>query len=60
MKITINDCRKAHMCASGVKTFCKNHNLSLRDLCGEGLEEEALLATNDAMAKKVVEAAHGR
>lgn len=58
MKITIKDCRRLNYCADGIKTFCKRHGVSLRDLCGEGVEEEILLNTKDDMAIKAVMGAH--
>ncbi len=62
MKITIKHCRKAQkngeqICAAGIKAFCARHNLSMRDLCGEGIDAEKIIATDDAMALKIVEIA---
>lgn len=44
-------------CAKGMRKFCKQHGLDYIKFVREGLTPEELLATNDAMAAKVVELA---
>lgn len=44
-------------CSKGMRKFAEKHNIDYTKFLKEGLDEEILLATNDAMAIKVVEAA---
>lgn len=47
-------------CNKGARMFCARHNLDFQQFRHHGLPEEDLLATGDAMAKKVVEVARNR
>lgn len=60
MKITMAHVRQAKMCAFGTRKFFKRHNLDFKKFLAEGLDEELILSTNDAMAKQVVEVARGQ
>lgn len=60
MIITMRHIRAAKMCAPGVKTFFERHNLDLRKFRKEGLPEEVIAKTGDAMALRVIKVAHGR
>ncbi len=44
----------------GTRAFFARHNLDIREFRTRGLPEEILLSTGDAMARRVVEVAHGR
>ncbi len=59
MIITMTHARKAKYCRRGALAFCDRHKLNWHKFLREGLPEEELLATGDAMAVKVVEIAHG-
>lgn len=43
------------MCSRGLRAFCDRHNIDWRDFITNGIEEERLLATGDAMALKLVQ-----
>lgn len=60
MKIFMSDCRKARMCAKGTRAFFITHRFDFQDFLKNGIDEDKLIATGDAMAKQVVEVAHGR
>lgn len=60
MKVNIRDLRAARMCSSGARDFFKRHQLDWSAFIKEGVEEEDLLNTGDAMAKRLVEVARGR
>ena len=51
--------RKAKMCCHGTRSFFYKNNLDWKDFVKNGIEEEMLLKTNDAMAQHVVEIANG-
>ncbi len=57
LMITTEHVRAANYCTPGLKAFFKKHNLDLREFCRNGLPEDVVLATNDAMAIAVVEVA---
>lgn len=48
------------MCSRGARDFFIRHNLDWSTFLQEGIDEELLIATGDAMALQVVEAANGR
>lgn len=58
--ILIEDIRKVKGCSRGARAFFKRHGLDWNDFIDNGIEEEVILATGDAMALDVVEAARGR
>lgn len=47
--------RKNGYCVSGCRLFAEKHSLNWRAFCHEGIDDEVLLATGDAMALKIVE-----
>ncbi len=51
---------KVGYCALGTRRFFRRHGLDFSRFLKEGIPEEQLLATGDAMAKRVVEFAYGR
>ena len=66
MKITVDHARSVLMpgrkhgyCSRGCRIFAEKYNLDWDDFCTNGIEEEVLLATDNAMATKIVEYAHG-
>lgn len=59
MLIKIAHMRKCKYCSKGVRAFFKKHNLDFSSFLENGIDEEKLLATKDAMAEKVVEVANG-
>jgi hypothetical protein len=52
--ITITDVRRAGYCASGAKRWFTDHGFDFRDVLKNGVSAEAMLATGDAMAERVV------
>ncbi|URA07149.1 hypothetical protein P9A48_gp41 [Xanthomonas phage Mallos] len=52
--------RQARMCSRGARDFFIRHNLDWSTFLQEGIDEELLIATGDAMALQVVEVANGR
>lgn len=54
------DMRALQYCSRGVREFFRLHNLDYGKFLREGIPEEELLSTGDAMAKAVVEVARGR
>lgn len=60
MKIYMSDIRNAKMCARGTRAFFILHGLDFQDFLKNGIEEEILLDTKDAMAIQVVELKYGR
>lgn len=57
MRIYIRDLRRAKMCSKGTRAFFLQHNLDFQDFAKNGIEEEKLAATNDAMALQLIEVA---
>lgn len=55
--VTVKHLRAAGMCNREPRIFCKRHGISWSDFVTEGLPEEVLVATGDALAMKVVEIA---
>ncbi len=60
MRIYMFDVRKANMCARGTRAFFLLHGLDFQDFLKNGIEEEILLDTKDAMAIQVIEVKNGR
>ena len=60
MIIRLADCRKVLYCSKGIRMFFAKYNLDYSDFLRNGIEAEELLALNDSMANKVVEAKRGR
>ena len=58
--VTINDVRAAGLCVNGSRAWFARHGLDFRAFLREGLDAQTLLATNDAMALRVVEHARAR
>jgi len=57
MKIYMSDIRKAKMCSQGTRAFFLARGLDFQDFLKNGLDEEILVQTGDAMALQVVEVA---
>lgn len=49
--------RQARMCSRGARQFFERHGLDWSRFLREGIDAEAVRATGDAMALKVVEVA---
>ena len=58
--VTIDDVRAVGLCVNGSRTWFERHGLDFRAFLRKGLDAETLLATNDAMALRVVEHARAR
>ena len=58
--VTIDDVRAVGLCVNGSRTWFERHGLDFRAVLRKGLDAETLLATNDAMALRVVEHARTR
>ncbi|MEX2524437.1 MAG: hypothetical protein WD750_05730 [Gammaproteobacteria bacterium] len=57
MKVHVRHLRQAHHCARGARRWFARHDLDWRGFVRNGIEAEALIATGDPMAMKVVDAA---
>jgi hypothetical protein len=60
MIVTVSHVRQAKYCMVGARRFFKRHNLDWSDFLRNGIEEDVLKQTGDAMALKVIEVARGR
>jgi hypothetical protein len=60
MIITMQHARAAKLCRHGWRTWFAVHKLDYQEFRTKGLSEEQFTATNDALATRLVEAAHGR
>jgi len=58
--ITMRDIRRAKMCSVGARTFFIRHGLDWSAFLKHGIDSEKVLATGDAMARRVVEVASGK
>ena len=58
--VTIDDVRAVGLCVNGTRVWFARHDLDFRAFLREGCTAETLLATNDAMALRVVERARIR
>lgn len=53
----MSDIRKANMCSRGTRAFFLARGWDFQDFLKNGLDEEILIQTGDAMALQVVEVA---
>ena len=60
MLITIDNTAGCKYCRKGVRKFFQKYGLDYAEFLKNGIPEEIILATNDSMAKRVVEYAHGK
>lgn len=65
MRITLMDARLAALgkpkyCITGIRLFCKKHNIDFMDFARNGIEASELEKLNDSMANKILEAVRGR
>jgi len=60
MIVTHSDLRALRYCNSGTRDFFKRHNLDWSDFVKNGVSEEQLINTGDAMAVQLVEFARER
>jgi hypothetical protein len=60
MIITMRDIRRAKMCSLGARAFAKRHGLDWSEFLKNGIDSDKLLATGDAMARRIVEVANGQ
>lgn len=58
--ITIDHVRAVGLCVNGTRTWFARHGLDFRTFLRDGCDAETLLATSDAMAKRVVEHARNQ
>ena len=60
--ITIDHVRAVGLCVNGTRTWFARHDLDFRGFLRDGLDAGTLLATGDAMARRVVDyaQAHAR
>ena len=58
--ITIDHVRAVGLCVNGTRTWFARHDLDFRAFLRDGCDAETLLATRDAMAKRVVEHARNQ
>ena len=60
MKIKLSHARsmpcstKYGLCSNGLRTFANKHNIDWKTFINEGIDEEVLVKTGDAMAIKLV------
>lgn len=54
MIVTMNDITLAGYCALGARRWFEHYDLDFRAFLNNGITAEALLATGDAMAERVV------
>ena len=59
-KLTIQDCRDAGFCISGVREACKRHNQDFRRLVKYGLPLEDLQHLDDLPVKRAISVAKAR
>lgn len=52
--ITINDVRRAGLCAKGARIWASSNGFDLRDFLKNGMAESKVEALDDAMANKVL------
>ena len=56
-RIYMSDIRKANMCSRGTRAFFLARGWDFKDFLKNGLDEELIIKTGDAMALQVVEVA---
>ena len=54
MVVVYDDIAKAGYCAAGARRWFEAHGLDFKTFIAEGVAAEVLLATEDAMAERVV------
>jgi hypothetical protein len=59
LTITITDVRRAGYCASGARKWFEAHGFDFRQVIKNGVSAEALLATGDGLAERVVRLTRG-
>lgn len=59
-RVTIQDCRDAGFCVSGIRAVCETHGLDFRALVRAGLPLEPLKDIDDLTVKRVVRIAEER
>lgn len=57
--VTVNDMRKVGFCVSGIRRWFDARGLDFKDMVKNGIPASTLTATNDALAKKVVDSVMG-
>jgi hypothetical protein len=55
MKVTIRDLRRLKICSNGARKFAERHSLDWSEFVKNGIDEQTLEQTNDAMAIKIIE-----
>lgn len=58
MIVTIRHCKQIKFCSPGVRRWFNSQGLDFKDFLRNGIAEEKLLATGDALALEVVKAAN--
>lgn len=58
--ITIDHVRAVGLCVNGTRTWFARHDLDFRGFLRDGLDADTLLATGDAMARRVVDYAQAQ
>lgn len=56
-KLTIQEIRQTGHCVRGIRTWLVSHGFDFKDVVKNGVSIEALLATDDEVARQVVKAA---
>ena len=56
-RITVDHMRATGLCVHGARTWFARYALDFRAFLRDGIDAETLLATGDAMARRVVEQA---
>jgi hypothetical protein len=59
-RITMNDIRAAGYCGTGLRDFCRIHNLDLTKLVNEGWTEEDVSHVEDEHLLRVIDVAKKR
>jgi hypothetical protein len=59
-RVRMEDLRSLRYCAGGVRSWCQRYGFDLRQLCGEGLDADAVEATGDELGIRAAEAARAR
>lgn len=54
MKIRINDVRATGHCVQGIQYWFASMGLDFREFMRDGIDSEVILATEDALARRVV------
>ena len=48
-KVTMAELRELRYCASGARTWCERYGFDFRELVRDGLDADAVAATNDEL-----------